>query len=123
MPNIEELNNIVKKLQEIMRIQDWDIEVAIANKYEIKDEIDDDNIYGVSIRHMKMKTAKILLNKDHHPEEWYATLVHELKHIQSSDMLNEMKKNMNDKQFDSLIYYEQLTEILTKEFITLYPQK
>ncbi len=98
MPSIEELEKIIKKLQEIMRIQDWDIDIAIINKYEMKDEAEDEEVYGLSIRHINLKKAKILLNKDHYPEEWYATLVHELKHIQSSDMLNEMKKYINDKK-------------------------
>ena len=122
MPNIEKLNIILKKLQELMHIQDWDIKIKLVNKYEMKEEINDDDAYGLSIRNINLKKAKILLNIDHHPEDWYTTLIHELKHVQSSDMLNEIKKCMNDRQFNNLTYYEQLIEILAKEFVEIYPE-
>lgn len=122
MPSIEELRKMVNKLQQIMRIQDWDIFIRIVDKYEMEKESDDTSNYGLSIRYIALKKAEILLNKDHHPEDWYATLIHELKHIQSGDMTNEIKRYMTDKQYNDLTYYEQFIEILAKEFISIYPE-
>ena len=133
LPSYEELKEIVKKLQEIMRIQDWDIELRLCTGQQMLEETDDIENIGFAFRNVRHKYALIRLNTEH-PEyaaDWYITLIHELKHVQTTefkyvfdkflckiDVHVALKEAFEEQTKD---YYEQWMNVCAREFARLYP--
>lgn len=127
MENIEKLNKILEILQKIMRIQDWDIEIKVIDKYKMKDlsEIEDYLTDGFCIPNLLTNTAFIYLNKDSEftQKSWYLTLVHELFHVVTA-RYKYVSDRFEDKDLNEIINTEKesLVEHLAKIFVNLYPQ-
>jgi hypothetical protein len=123
IPNIDKLKEMVVKLQKIMRIQDWDISIELLSAIEMSTRFGDCTTMGYSFRNIKLNTATISINKDNlgGENEWYATLVHELFHVQST-MLMSVANAYFQKEYEYFeTIYESHTEKLAQMFITIYP--
>jgi ubiquinone biosynthesis protein Coq4 len=90
MPDKVKLEEIIKELQKIMRIQDWDIEVVYTNQYEVKHLMKSDDLDTAMMceRYRLRKEARIYVNVDHSalPTHWYESIVHELYHIVTGEI-------------------------------------
>ena len=79
IPSKERLEEIIKELQRIMRIQDWDIDIEVLSKqkYEAAG-------YGEGQAHNRiirvLNKSLISINKDL-TSDWYKSLLHELIHL------------------------------------------
>jgi hypothetical protein len=134
LPNKENLDKILKQLQVIMRLQDWDIDIEIVNNREM-DSIAKQNDYipgGYNQRNRYYKTTTISINKDWDEvnEEWYMVLVHELHHVQMDeiDLFFDdfvLSKASEEQKHEMEIGYnfekEKLNCRLTRAFINAYP--
>ena len=134
IPSKEKLEEIVKELQKIMRIQDWDIEVKLCTAKEMQRDTGDFENMGEAFRNIRHKYSVIRLNAqdEDNEKEWYHTLVHELKHVQTTEFIYvfqkifdnlEMPDNVRKvyrEQVDDL--YEQWMNVCAREFITMYPE-
>ena len=131
IPPKEQIEAIIKELQKIMRIQDWDISIEIVNKREMDGTAKIDYIpAGFCHKNRYFKTAKISLNKDDDEKDWYYVLIHELYHVvfEDSDNFwdNEVKHAIEEERFKELdnkndFYKERLNCDLTRQFMNLYP--
>jgi len=132
IPAKETLDQIVKKLAEIMRIQDWDIELNLVNKFEMQDETECRTDVAACSRNRKLKTARIIINTDAEETEteWYETIIHEMYHIVTDDwhyhthgLLDFVKDELTRENLDNThnTYYERTIEILAKGFANAYP--
>jgi Zn-dependent peptidase ImmA (M78 family) len=121
MPDIEKLKEIIKELQKIMRIQDWNIGIELVSGYEMTKqggELDDEGLAYRDIRHNK---AIIYLNKELVTDGWYYVIVHEMLHIQST-MIKFTADSYFEHEHDYFnTVYEQYNDNLSRMFISLYP--
>jgi predicted metal-dependent peptidase len=127
----EQIEAIIKELQKILRIQDWDITFEYCGDKKMQELTGECTYCGCCDRDIKLKRAKIYINKDHEViNEWYPTLVHELYHIITNDvhylagsLLNyvadEATRGKECDVFNN--YMEQMIEILAKGFVNAYP--
>lgn len=123
LPSIEKLRDIVADIQKIMRIQDWDISIKLLSAREMNSQYNDCNITGYAYRNVKLNTATIYLNKDNlgDKNEWYATLIHELFHVQSTLLISTAEAYLQ-KEYDYFnTIYESYTERLAQMFVNIYP--
>lgn len=134
IPSKEKFEEIVKELQKIMRIQDWDIDVKLLTAKQMNEETGDHENLGEVMRNMRHKYALIRINAqdEDNDKEWYHTLVHELKHIQTTEFIYvfhkifsnlEMPDNVRKvykEQIEDL--YEQWMNVCAREFVSLYPE-
>jgi len=85
LPPKETLEEIVKSLSKIMRVQDWDISVEYISQYEMKHIFNSDNLNTAMMceRNRLRKEAIIHVNVDHSglDEYWEESIAHELYHI------------------------------------------
>jgi len=131
LPPKEKLEEIVKGLAKIMRIQDWDIELKLVNKYEMQEETEDKDNIAACYRNRKLKNATIWLNMDKDQENnWYLNIVHEMYHIVTDDwhyhvhsLLDFIKDESTNQILGNImnIYYEQAIEVIAKGFTNAYP--
>lgn len=79
IPSQEKLEEITKKLAEILRIQDWDISVEVLSDEEFeKNELGDNQAHNHIVR--VLNSSVISINKDE-TLNWYQSLIHELVHL------------------------------------------
>lgn len=115
-----------------MRIQDWDIEFKLFNKFEMQDETGSRNDVADCYRNRKIKYARISLNTDswQNNKEWYEAIVHEMYHIVTDDwhyhahsLLDFIKDEVANETMDNImnVYYERTIEVLAKGFVNAYP--
>jgi hypothetical protein len=121
IPSEEKLNEITKKLAEILRIQDWDIDIKTAKPLEMEEiggYYNDQGAVNIDYIH---KFAKVRIGKDS-VLDWYKTLFHELLHIQDASFYQYLKSNC-DADNDSYLTKigEQRINELAKSFISIYP--
>lgn len=133
IPNKEKLEKIIKELQRIMRIQDWDIEVLTLTKAEMclkwGNEGEDLGHYSVNERR---NYAEICFGKDaeENQQEWYNTIVHELIHIatiryrtRQLEMLSHIDEKIRNIIHENVTEaYESMVDNLTRCFCTIYPE-
>jgi hypothetical protein len=81
LPNLPELCVFWQK---VLKLQDWDVKIAIVHYHEL----DDGHLFGQSSWDIakKFATIKILDYRDYHPGHWWdrdqeGTLIHELLHL------------------------------------------
>lgn len=134
LPSKEKLEEITKELQKIMRIQDWDIELKLCSAEEMQKETGNYGNMGEAYRNMRYKYAMIRLNRhdEDTQKEWYSTLIHELKHVQTTEFIYVFRKIFDNlempdnvrKVYDEQItdLYEQWMNICAREFINLLPE-
>jgi hypothetical protein len=128
MPSKEKIEEIIKKLQKVLKLKDWDIELYLISEYEMKDIMECNHLdtIGCCKRYPNRKLAYVRLNVDHSriDEEWYKTVIHEMLHIHTC-VLDDIALNITEegsferKHFD----YESETLNCTLEKIIseLYP--
>lgn len=133
LPSKESLDKILKQLQSVMRLQDWDIDIEVINDREM-DSVAKQNNYipgGHCLKNRYYKTATISINKDWDEinEEWYMVLVHELHHVQAEEMDNYfdnyilpcVKEDKKDEiETGNDFEKEKLNCRLTREFCNAY---
>ena len=131
MPTKEQIETIIKKLQQIMRIQDWDISIEYISQYEMKHVFESYGLDTVMMceRNRLRKEAIIYINIDHLSLEtdWYESIVHELYHIVvgglsdiSDDLMDEINVSETLKR-SKIQLNEQLMVQLAKIFTNVYP--
>ena len=114
---------------------DWDIEVKLCTANEMsKDTGSFDNL-GEAYRNMRHKWACIRINKhdSENDDGWYHTLIHEMKHIQTTEFIytfqkilecvempDSLKKAFSEQTTD---YYEQWMNVNAREFASIYPKE
>jgi hypothetical protein len=123
IPSQEQLEQVTKKLAEMLRIQDWNIEISVVTGYEMNDSNSDIACWNQGYCHenIKLNYCKIYINKES-SEDWYATLVHEMIHIQGAGLHHFIKKSLDEGHMDYYVdIYEQFNEKQANVFCTLYP--
>lgn len=130
LPSQEKIEEIIKALAKIMRIQDWDIALEYCGDRRME-ELSGGYNYACCERNLRLHYATIYINKDHSGvDEWYETVVHELYHIVTNDwhyhaislldfISNEATR---DKERNMLTnYYEKTIEDMSRGFVNAYP--
>jgi hypothetical protein len=79
IPSKEKIEEIIKELQKIMRIQDWDISVSVLSREEFIKEHKSDEQAKIKISRY-LNAAHIDINSDT-TSNWYKSLLHELIHL------------------------------------------
>lgn len=127
IPTEKELIPIVEKLQKILRIQDWDIEVKIlADEEFIKLYGQSEQGYNQTTR--LLNSSYITINKDV-SDDWYRTLIHELLHLNFDHLetCENLVYNLNSKQNQEAvddvfkIALERTVERIAEVITQLYP--
>jgi hypothetical protein len=132
LPSKEKLDTILKKLQEIMRLQDWDITLEIINAREMDATAKRNYIPGGYCgRNRHYKTATISINRESDDaSDWYMVLVHELHHVQMDNLDsyfdNYLIHSVNENERDDIengfnFEIERLNCALTRAFMNAYP--
>lgn len=123
IPDKKHLKKIIKALQKIMGIRDWEIDINLVTGREMANNYPNDadcNTNGMSDRNVRRNYALISINKED-PEEWYDTLVHEMLHIQETIYVHAAQAYMGEHGS----YYEDIHEgyvdRLTRMFVEIYP--
>jgi hypothetical protein len=134
IPSKEKLEEIIKELQRILRIQDWDIKFEYVSEAEARDLYGAD-CCGGNLRHRDCSESKIIINRDNNRIKdekgyWYHTLVHELYHIVTDDFIytiddimphvkdEYLRKELNETKN---VKYEHLVNRLAQGFVNAYP--
>jgi hypothetical protein len=136
LPSKEKIEEIIKELQKIMRLQDWDIETEIVdNFYMVKKWPEKDMqeyVRGYHDTDLRHQLSIIRLNKDHPSmaEGWYQTLVHELFHVflmRFVDTADYALRYLNEDGLKEIAHesfnleHENTVARLTRIFVSLYP--
>ena len=133
LPPKETLEEIVKSLSKIMRVQDWDISVEYISQYEMKHIFNSDNLNTAMMceRNRLRKEAIIHVNVDHSglDEYWEESIAHELYHIVLADISDMADDLMDESDSPSIIrrqkmqYVETTVVNLAKIFTSVYSVK
>jgi hypothetical protein len=132
MPTKEQIEAIIKELQHILRIADWDIILHMKNDEEMDSVCKRDFIpAGYCTRYREYRLARIYLNyeADQYKDDWYSMLIHEVYHVVLDDFqyscenlfdyIPEPAKKNLESDFD--IQKEKAVCQLTKGFVNAYP--
>jgi hypothetical protein len=140
LPNIEIAGRIVKHLAEIMRITDWDIEIAYCSIGELSRTYGENAaiVRGDCQRDLKNYEAYIRLNEEFEPAGkmgcnykywWYRTIVHELHHIVTAryemyavEAVSRLESQslIDNTNAVMLVEYENITAMFAKAFTTVF---
>lgn len=133
LPSKEKLEEIVKSLAKIMRIQNWDISVDYISQYEMKHIFDSDNLDTAMMceRNRLRKEAIIHVNQDHSAldEHWEESITHELYHIvvgDISDMADDLMDEIDSPTIvrrQKMQFVESMVVNLSKIFCSVYSVK
>ena len=128
IPDKNKIEAIIKELQKIMRIQDWDIDFEIVNQNEMKGLQHGEILQGTNLITRTLKRCTTYINKND-TENWYQTLCHELMHVVTDPILwqesllyqflPKAHREALDETFMTAV--EQSVDELSKVFISLYP--
>lgn len=127
IPDKGQLVKMVKRFQEIARIQDWDVFVELYSDAEMNKECGMEFIpAGFCTRYREHKKAIVMLNieAEQWKENWYYVFLHELHHIVFDDMdyeieglLDYMPDKVAEKhRADIKVKKERFVCMLAKEF-------
>lgn len=133
LPSKEKLEEIVKSLAKIMRIQDWDISLDYISQYEMKHIFNSDDLDTAMMcqRFRLRKEAVIYVNIDNTKlvDEWDESIVHELYHIVVGDISDMADDLMDEIDSPSIIkrqkiqFVETMVVNLAKIFTSVYSVK
>jgi len=133
LPPKEKLEEIVKSLAKILRIQDLDISVEYISQYEMKHIFDSDNLDTAMMcnRYRLRKEAVIYVNVDHTKlvDEWEESIVHELYHIVVADLSDMADDLMDEADSPTIVRRQKLQTVettvvnLAKIFCSVYSVK
>ncbi len=122
-PDKTKIEEIIKELQKIMRIQDWDITFEWASKTEMnglekhfKVDCECDGLNDIS-RSYKSSHIYVIDSGD-----WYWNLVHELLHLVSDELCDyttQILDEKTDKEYESM--QDRDIQRYTKIFTRVYP--
>jgi hypothetical protein len=122
LPSKEKLEEIVRELAKIMRIQDWDISLDYISQYEMKHIFNSDNLDTAMMceRHRLRKEAVIHVNEDHTgiDKHWEESIVHELYHIVVAD-ISDMADDLMDELDSSSIVRRQKMQFVETTVVNL----
>ena len=131
MPTKEQIEAIIKELQPILRLSNWEIEFDYCDKYKLKDLTEKDGSVACNESDLRINHSHIYMRTDsNQTEEWYETLIHELFHLVTSDhryhatsLLDYVKDEVANAKEENVLnaYYEQLVDNLAKIFCKVYP--
>lgn len=117
----KECEEFIKKWQEILRIQDWQIKIEFVSANSINQEMGDTNYTAFCDREWNNKTAKIVINAEyqHINKNLERTLIHEMLHIVTADY-EWFAVECSDKGERTLnvlkLKLEQMVESLSRSF-------
>jgi hypothetical protein len=112
LPTEDKLQSVVGRLQQIMRLQDYDIYVNILDAEEMEElGYSADDYGGINSEYIE-RYFDIYINKDVE-QDWYFTLIHEMFEIRLFDFLKPLKYNLEEK--------ERCINDLVKIFLFTYP--
>jgi len=133
LPSKEKLEEIVKPLAKIMRIQDWDISLDYIGQYEMKHIFNSDNLDTAMMceRFRLRKEAVIYVNQDHTglDEHWEESIVHELYHIVVADISDMADDLMDEVDAPAIVKRQKMQSVetmvvnLAKIFCSVYSVK
>jgi hypothetical protein len=124
IPDKVKLEEIIKELQKIMRIQDWDIDIEVVSRIEMngleKHFKTDGECDGINDINRSYKTSHIyIIDKE---EDWYWNLIHELIHLVNDELCDYTSQILDEK---TLKEYEGMEDRNiqrhTKIFCKIYP--
>ncbi len=121
----DECEAYIKKWQEILRIQDWDIKLEFLSANEIR-EVMGEGYRAFCDRCYPRKEAKICIDIETHGinEIIEVTIIHEMLHIVTADYqwFAEECSDQGDRTLNVLkLKLEQMVESLAKSFVRLAP--
>lgn len=139
--NNYDIDGLTKELQQIMRIQDWDIVVHSVSALSMMESGYNANTEGLCTRDRKHGDALIEINIDHrgnkeiftsdiYNDGWLSTLVHELFHIVIGGLVDQgdiILEHITDKTVNKALYdefdirQEHLVNHLTKVMLSILP--
>lgn len=130
IPSKEKIEEIIKELQKIMRLQDWDIEIRYLNGLDFVNKHDTDAVMIASINEtINRAFIDVSYERKDISKDWYHGIVHELFHI----LLNRYEEwkgpilgFLNESTADAYkeryrIIDESITDKLAGVFETVYP--
>jgi hypothetical protein len=134
IPSKERIEEIIKELQKMLRIQDWDIGFKYVSEAEARDLYGED-CSGGNLRRRNNAESQIIINQDNdriknEPDYWYHTLIHELYHIVTDDFIYTVDDVMPHVKDEYLrqelnetknVKYEHLVNKLAQGFVNAYP--
>ena len=133
LPPKEKLEEIVKLLAKVLRVQDWDISVEYISQYEMKHIFNSDNLDTAMMceRYRLRKEAVIYVNVDHTKlvDEWEESIVHELYHIVLADLSDMADDLMDEADSPTIVRRRKLQAVetmvvnLAKIFCSVYSVK
>ena len=97
-PNPSNVKRILSHLQEVLRIQDYDITVKFVNDGQMMKYTDGENYAGLCETDTAEETVDILVNveaEENSGDGWYYTLIHEVLHVVMNS-LESVKANASD---------------------------
>lgn len=131
LPTKEQIEAIIRELQKILNIQQWEITFYFCDKYKMKDMSSDESNWAACKRNMQRNCAQIYLNTECDGlSDWYDSIVHEMYHIVTQDWNYHSKALLDyvpegaayDKEENMLnIYYESSIDRLAQGFVNAYP--
>jgi hypothetical protein len=131
LPSREKMQKITERLQKLMRLQDWNIEIKYISARAMEEDIDDAKCLADSVRDRRFKYAIINYNAEENQEDWYQTLVHEMTHVQTTELISFIKdivdlmdspESVSSFYKDTITnYYEQWMNLVADEFTKVYP--
>jgi hypothetical protein len=119
LPKKEVIEQIIKGLQKLMRVQDWDVTLILLNDKEMEKTVGDSGVDGAFLD-LHHNCGNIYINTSYE-HDWYYTLVHELCHLQARMLTHAFRHLMGGKSERITLIYEQYINALTKTFINLCP--
>lgn len=134
IPDKSKIEEIIRELHRIMRIQDWDINFKFVSEAEARDIYGED-CSGGNLRKRHSQESHIIINQDNNqiknvPDYWYHTLIHELYHIVTDAFIYVVddsrqfildEKARKEWKESTNVKYEELVDKLAKGFVNAYP--
>jgi hypothetical protein len=127
IPSKEKIEEIIKELQKIMRIQDWCIAFDLLGNKEFAERYGEKEQAYNCINRL-LDYSYITINKDI-TSDWYVSLVHELIHLvcdpleTAGTMAYNMAAKNNQRCVEDVmkVSIERSVERMAKIFCTVYP--
>jgi len=124
MPAKEQIEQIIKELQQIMRICDWDIELNYLSAVEMYKKTDDIHTIANCVRSRAHHLATINFCYEANKTGevvggWYNTIVHEMFHIFIDGF--DYAANLEFDHGDYSLPKERLICDISRMFVSLYP--
>jgi hypothetical protein len=129
LPDKLKIEEIIKELQKIMRIQDWDIEIDFLTGKEFYDDNGEFSMVNHINRLRNYSNIDIDVECQDNKDNWYHNLVHELMHLVTDAFYYSTIKSFNALpseskkavENDSNVSNERTVDKLAVIFVSIYP--